>query len=359
MIEYRDFEPSTHLPEQRRLFANCFPEGLVNGHAGPEHYSWKFRGFPAPKSAFEFVAMDSDAGMVGYYAALPYRYAIGPREVTAGMVCDVMTHPASRGKGVFTSLGRFALARMRDEGVAFVTGYPIRPEVIPGHLKVGWRVAFDLPLFVKVLRVDSALGKLHLGPLAPAVNALVALARAWRAPAESADGHAAEWVSVEQFLTLDESHRFLAEERARIGNHLVKDAAFLRWRLGAPGARYRILLGRERGDLVFLAVARKTDYSGIPCLAVLDLMALPGHGEPGLSAAHAALDQEARMVGAELVVVMASEASAARLALRKHGFVKSPRGFRLILNRLDPGLDDESLFREESWNLMWIDSDDL
>jgi hypothetical protein len=38
-----------------------------------------------------------------------------------------------------------------------VTGYPIRPEVIPGHLKVGWSIVAKLPVYVKVVRTDALL----------------------------------------------------------------------------------------------------------------------------------------------------------------------------------------------------------
>jgi len=47
--------------------------------------------------------------------------------------------------------GRYATEIMADEGVSFVTGYPIRPSVLPGHIKVGWKVAFDLPVYFKLL----------------------------------------------------------------------------------------------------------------------------------------------------------------------------------------------------------------
>ena len=46
--------------------------------------------------------------MVGYYAAIPYKYNIGETQTDVGMVCDVMTSTKQRGKGIFTKIGRYA-----------------------------------------------------------------------------------------------------------------------------------------------------------------------------------------------------------------------------------------------------------
>ena len=98
-----------------------------------------------------------DGRILGYYAAIPYPYQIGGRRLLVGMVCDVMTHSDARGRGVFTELGRFALSSLEATDLAFVTGYPIRPEVMGGHLRAGWQVAFALPMYLMPLRADSML----------------------------------------------------------------------------------------------------------------------------------------------------------------------------------------------------------
>src|SRR5436305_445431 len=95
---------------------------------------------------------------------------INGTKTTCGMVCDVMTHSSTRGRGVFTELGRFSLKNLGSQGVGFVSGYPIRAEVLPGHLKVGWNVAFCLPLYAKVLKTNASLRRAGLAVFAPLAN---------------------------------------------------------------------------------------------------------------------------------------------------------------------------------------------
>ena len=74
------------------------------------------------------------------------------------MVVDVLTHPDYRFQGMFTTIGAFALADCeRRSGLEFTTGYPIREAVIPGHLKVGWRIRFLIGTYVMPLRMGPLL----------------------------------------------------------------------------------------------------------------------------------------------------------------------------------------------------------
>ena len=86
------------------------------------------------------------------------------------MVCDVMTHPEARGQGVFTKIGRYATEKMKEQKIHFTTGYPIRPEVIPGHIKVGWEKPFQLPLYLRPLKSNDLLKSKGLSVFIPFVN---------------------------------------------------------------------------------------------------------------------------------------------------------------------------------------------
>ena len=47
---------------------------------------------------------------------------------------------------------------MRAAGMDLCVGFPIRPEVFPGHIKVGWKVAFDLPVYFKSAELTEDFG---------------------------------------------------------------------------------------------------------------------------------------------------------------------------------------------------------
>lgn len=356
MIEYRAFGGDSELEEQRSLFLEAFPEQRGESPATREHYHWKFRSFPGEPSAYEFVA-SAEGKLQGYYAAIPFRYKVGDRELRCGMVCDVMTHPRMQGKGIFTGLGRYALGEMQKANVDFVSGYPIRPAVIPGHLKVGWRVAFDLPMYIKVLRADALLKKYRLGFLAPLVNgALRVLHALWPARADSS-------LSIHESVDLmrlgeEPIQKFIARFAEKIPNFLVKDPEFYRWRLGAPASKYRIIEVRRGEICVGVAVVRPTVIDGLPALAVLDFMVdthLPG----ATKTLHAAIARCAREARCEVIVAMLSGHRARFFAFSANLYLRSPFKFQLILKSLRDDIDVHAMSLADHWHLMWIDSDDL
>jgi hypothetical protein len=172
-LTFSGFDYKGNLSQQRELFKDCFPE--TNGELIQEeiHYKWKFHSFPFNIQSFEYACY-SASELVGYSAAIPYRYRIGDKVTPVGMVCDVMTSSKQRGKGIFTKMGSYATGELAAE-VPFTMGYPIRKEVIPGHLKVGWQIPFSMPLYMKFLRSDSLLKNRKLGFMSPLANAGISL----------------------------------------------------------------------------------------------------------------------------------------------------------------------------------------
>ena len=160
-LSFTHFKHTENLAQQRDLFKDCFPE--TNGEVIQEeiHYRWKFHSFPNAVQSYEYACY-SDSEMVGYYAAIPYRYKIGEKETPIGMVCDVMTSSKHRGKGIFTKMGAYSTNELASK-IPFTMGYPIRKEVIPGHLKVGWKIPFSLPLYMKFIRLNTILNSKKYG----------------------------------------------------------------------------------------------------------------------------------------------------------------------------------------------------
>lgn len=357
-LAFRPFVATTGLPAQRALFADCFPETVGQPTALEQHYQWKFQGFPSKPPSFEYGGYLAEE-LIGYYAAIPYPYLFDGRPVGAGMVCDVMTGSRARGKGVFTKMGAFALEQMKAAGVDFVTGYPIRPEVLPGHLKVGWKVVQKMPIYIKVLRTSALLDLKGLGFLSRlgdlAASGLNFLPN--RIPARAT--YSLEALTVPELLADATWPAFLEQWSKGVPNALLKDRAFLEWRLGAPETSYRIFVARDStGALVAACVARNTVLSKIPALALLDLMILPGH-RGAFRRIDRSLREHALESGAQVIATMIHPSWARKYGLGILGYLRSPFVFSLIVRKLNEALDDASLFEARRWHTMWIDSDDL
>jgi Acetyltransferase (GNAT) domain len=357
-LNLQPFDAKTGLRDQRRLFKDCFPETIGQPAEREEHYLWKFHSFPRRPPSYEYGAYLGE-DLIGYYAAIPFSYVVEGRELSAAMVCDVMTGTRARGKGVFTRLGAYSLEQMKSAGLDFTTGYPIRPEVLPGHLKVGWKVVGGMPIYLKVLKSQSILRQKKLGFLSPVANAGAAVFNYCHSLKAAGKEYSLSTLSVEELLRDDSYPPFLRKWMSGIANALRKDRDFLKWRLGAPAAAYYVFVVRiGSGDIAALSIARDTVLEKIPALALLDLMILPGH-ERAIRALDRAWRDHASRSGSEVIATMMAPQWARRYGLGSMAFLKSPFVFSLIVRKFNPSVDDRLLFDPARWHTMWIDSDDL
>ncbi|MNF02502.1 hypothetical protein D3C80_2016560 [compost metagenome] len=61
----------------------------------------------------------------------------------------------------------------------------------------------------------------------------------------------------------------------------------------------------------------------------------------------------------DTLCMMVSKHMAGQLDLLKNVYLPTPFKFKLIVNALNPELDQNALQQESAWHLGWIDTDDL
>lgn len=352
MFDYK----SDSLVDQRELFQDAFPERVGTEAAKESHYLWKFHSFPNSPGSYEYAAYHENK-MVGYYAALPYHYIISGKEMTCAMVCDVMTHSSMRGRGVFTEIGRYATDDLKNKGLHFTSGYPIRPEVIPGHLKVGWVKLFQMPLYIKVLKANAILSKFNLSFVSFLINPFIKILSLYKF-ACSDSAVECEIYEVNEIDKITGYEDFFSKWSFKQTYYLIKSRAFLKWRLSAPAKDYRIICIRKEGNIVAVAIIAFADVKGVPSIGVLDLMVLDGHYS-AIKYLFRSLEKLAAENNAEAIIGMFCKQWANKYRLVKYGMIRTNIIFTLILKQLDSSIDFEGLKNETNWNLTWIDSDNL
>jgi hypothetical protein len=357
---FRQFDFDRDAANRMVLFKDSFPEIAGTPAETDVFYHWKFFQFPDPMPSYQYVASDREGRMIGYYAAIPFSYKIENEVCRAGMVCDVMTAAEMRGKGVFTKLGRYALGQLSNANVKFTLGYPIRREVIPGHLKVGWRAAFNLPMYLFPLRARSLMESRNLGWLTPIGELAVAVwGRVFFRKSRKIFGLSISTLTVDEFLELNTLDSFLQNWVASTPNALVKTREFFDWRLRAPGSNYRVVCVHDvTGFLTQVVILRSTVLRGIRSLCILDWMrATVDHDQ--LNICLGVIRDLARQDKCEVIVTMMSRFQAAKFGIKRLGFIPTPAVFTLIIKNLASVVKDNLLFDEQRWALMWVDSDDL
>ena len=327
-IHFRKFDFKSELANQRALFLECFPEHSESSMLSNEHYLWKFQSKPRHIPSAEYVAVDEQNDLLGYYAAIPYQYNVNGKTAEAAMVCDVMTGVKARGKGVFTNLGIYSTDEFKQLDFDFTTGYPIRKEVIPGHIKAGWRINHELPLYARFIKFDSFLKNKKLGFLAPIVNVLYFLCTSLF---ENFFRFRSKLIQIENYSSFQiDEIKGLDEFYEKWGNQLTislkKSSSFLNWRLGAPQKKYYIIIARKETSIIGILVATEIMREGVPCVAILDLSVLEGDYPVSNLLTHQIM-QIGKCNGAELLLIMLGKKWYSKYRLFAHSFIKPLSSF--------------------------------
>jgi hypothetical protein len=359
-IQFGKFSYPEELNEQRRLFIECFPENSGTAVETIKHYEWKFKSFPSDINAYEYVAKTDDE-IIGYYASIPYEYIINGKPVITAMVCDVMTGIKARGNGVFTKLGVYSTDQFKAEGLAFSTGYPIRPEVIPGHKKAGWEFPFQIPMYGKFLKMNSFLKTRNKTILIPAANLALSLYNKLLSFVTIRSKHLIfETYQSDQLNEITGLDEFYLQWKKENPVTLNKNIQFLKWRLGAPEKKYHLIVQRDisKKKIAGYAILRNVVKEGVPCMGVLDFCVLDNYLKWAKSLV-LQIDKISKSEKAELILMMMTKSKAKKYNIKKCGFVKTPFPFSFIIKQFDDSIDSSLLRDEQNWSLMWIDSDDL
>lgn len=355
----KPFSKDIELEAQRKLFIECFPENIGTPAISNEYYLWKFHSISKPIGSYEYIAkMDNE--IIGYYAAIPYPYIVFDKKVCVAMVCDVMTGVKARGKGIFTKLGSYSINEFKKEGLAFSTGYPIRPEVIPGHKKVGWDFPFEIPMYGKFLSFNSYLKSKNKSYLRIPSNLIIKL---YNSIIGNVNYKNKKYLTVEiysqkELFDITGLQSFFDKWQVEQNIGLLKSITFLKWRLGAPEKEYSIIVLRKNSEIIGYAIVREVVKENVPCIGILDFSFLEENKKYS-SVLFREIEKVAKEKNAELILMMMMKNQANGNKVKLNGFLKTPFKFSFIINQFDKTLDKSALFNENNWCLMWIDSDDL
>ena len=200
-------------------------------------FEWFFERNPAGGSVLS--AAEEDGRVLGVLAMSCARAVVHGRDERVAFAVHAVTHPAARGKGVFSRLELRNEERAAEEGASLALGFtnPMAGPILVG--KLGWRDLYRMRLWARVLRPLRALRRRGGGGLP-----------------ESRGG------ALERFGPSQE-----AAWRAVLpawGNCLVRDAAYLNWRYVEAPKDYRAFASANGYAVVGHAV-QKGFSSAVVC----------------------------------------------------------------------------------------------
>ena len=270
-----------------------------------------------------------------------------------------MVSSFARGKKIFTKLGKFSISNIRNELIDFTIGYPIRPEVIPGHLKVGWDIVFELPIYGKFISFYSFLSSRSLSSFTFVANFILKILDKIISVFRFKDNSTQiEYFNDSEIDLIDGLEKFFSNLNEEIPIYLLKTKLFLKWRLGAPGKKYSIIVLKKDNNIIAYSITTFTTKENVPCLGILDLVTLRGY-EKYSSILLKECEKLAKKNNAELILTMISKNWSKKYSFLFNGFIKTPYIFKVILNNFNQSIEKNIFYSESYWHLMWIDSDNL
>jgi GNAT superfamily N-acetyltransferase len=211
----------TSIEATALLLREVFPQHRKYLH--PEYLDWEY--LRSPSGRVIEANVDDEIGRCGHYAVVPQRWVIDGTPCIYALSLNTAVSGRSRGRGVFSALGRKVVAEARENGCTALVGVA-NSESSHGMVN---SLGFDLVGSLKVLVIP---------PTAP---------RRARSFEVGAAGEMSGW--------LQEGGRSALPE---FGAQRMWDADELSWRMADPAHDYRVLFSDD-----VMAVVHATSYLGV------------------------------------------------------------------------------------------------
>jgi GNAT superfamily N-acetyltransferase len=292
---------------------------LGGGPAGErpvDFFRWKHLENPAGRS-FMLVA-ELDGELVGFRSFMRWRFVAGGTQIRAVRAVDTATHPDHQGRGIFSTLTLRALEDLRaDTDLVFNTP---NESSLPGYLKMGWRTAGRLPVWIRVRRPLAFARGLHtVRSTIPSIGPKPDV----RAPrARTVFDRANELSKLLDDVTTDPT-----------GIATPMDLAYLDWRYGrAPLLSYHVAIEEQRGQLAGVAFFRVRPRGLLWETTLSDVIVRPGDRRT----AGRLIGRAVAASSVHHVTCHFPDRSPQIEGARRHGFLRWRHGEVLVVNPLHP-----------------------
>jgi hypothetical protein len=304
-----DFLPKKLIEAFAKSYEMSFPELKLTESELIDFINRKFQ-LLENSDLHNIAALITDDGIVASgYGIVRNRYTREDQNINVGLVCDVFTNANFRKMGLFKKVSLLAIGREQFAATNFLIGFPIREEVMPGHLSVGWKHLFDMPLWWGLPRIG-------------------ALRNVTKNPDMSA-------------LTFDPQKKGIA---------LKLDDEFLKWRFSLFEVDYYLVSVPNSQDF---AIVRKSKLRNIPFTCIVFVQSTNNKTVKKLVREIRKLSLRLGTVG---VIGCWNNSYAEDLDLKSSGLRQSSISQKVIVRELN---NFKCPIEEKDYRLSWMDSDTL
>lgn len=316
--------------------------------------AWLYQRNPVDQTFVNFAIDQATERVAAIYATMPVWAQIDGKRVLAVQSLDTLTDKDFRGAGLFKSQAQAVYKRCTESGVAFVYGFPNGNSAHGFFNRLGWTPLDPLPFLFLPIRPAYFLKR--LGVPERVLDHVPDVRRPFRALPRLASNEEIRTVE-----TFDASFDQLwSEFSAGVRFAVVRDAAYLRWRMSKPAEDYMVVALRRAGEMIAWVAYTTTNKHRGRVGYVLELLHKPGEDNAAAHLLGHAVRDMARN-GADVIMAWNLDSSPNHPAYRKVGFRGLPERVRPIeLHFGVRGLaaaSDLPLGNRDNWYLSYLDSD--
>lgn len=312
-----------------------------------DYWHWKHHLNPFGESSGLCAWDDKRQKVVGLRVFMRWEFTtVNGERLSAVRAVDTATDSDYRRRGIFSTLTRYAIKDLDEEGVHFIFNTPNKHTSLPGYLKMGWQVVDSLPMYIKPLHPLRLMLKIFRGVFSH--EKLTQPDRCFTDRVITWPDFVSHYRStLPAFVEASEANR------KRVGIRSVRDMKYLQWRYGQhPHIDYAVYYEQDGSELIGFATLRPNIRYNLREMVLDDIFLR----EPDLQLGKRLITNLARNLDGDYLVGHYSSGSFEREILKRCGFFRVPRRRIILVARPLKALQHDVL-DPTNWDISFGDLD--
>ena len=302
------------------------------------------------------VAVNQQGEIVAHYAMVPFRFLKDGVLLLGGFLCQLMVHEEYRQELIFPRMELQFLKDYKALGFNFAFSLGNREKVVKAHVSFGFCKIGELPVYAKPYKLCGIVRRrIKSNILYAAVKPGLFIAEkllGLRITSDKGD------MAITEISTFDPGiDQFVIDVQRHFPYSALRNSTILSWRFaGSSSVKYRILVSKEKGNIIGYAVLRRMEMNQFDVLAIVDILFPPDRIDAGRALLNA-VHKIALQLKVEMSACLLNSFDPLCPVLKKCGFFKTPERFSLFVHEPKGSLP---YFREDTfhkWHLTWFDND--
>lgn len=323
------------------------------------YWNWQFNQYPFGKSII-CLAEDNEK-IIGQTTLIQTKINYNGDNLDAGYSIDSMVDKEYRRKGIFTDLANRSYNIAREQGLKFRYGFPIYGALIGLTDKLGASIVDDIPVFIRVYKLDKYLSSKFGNKLLAKIISLPSLAFTKFMYKEKKIRPKENYI-IKEIENFDKDFDHLWDRlKDSFGLMTPRTSDYLNWRIAKhPTLKYKTFAAYLEGELLGYMVVRveSNKVSSKLTLKVGHIMDMLALNDNVLGSIYSKVKEYMKEEEIDFILSWAGESMKYRGLLVDLGFYKTRTNIPFVVKELSGDKDLEQVVtREVNWHVLPIESD--